>query len=172
MINYIPQFHVYVIISPCPNLAIGFVDLCYTYNCGYMKCWITHIIRAGCVLLPANFHRVHCCEKTTQLITTHDDVIKRKHFPRNWPLCGEFTGPGEVSTQRPVTRSFDALICVWINGWVNNREAGDLRRQRGHYDVIVMTELVDCRQLHLSRTWIIQKLFHDMHVSWYYYAPL
>ena len=36
------------------------------------------------------------------------------------PLCGEFTGP------------------VWINGWVNNREAGDLRRHRGHYDVNVM----------------------------------
>ena len=26
-----------------------------------------------------------------------------------------------------------------INGWVNNREAGDLRRYRAHYDVIVMT---------------------------------
>ena len=25
-----------------------------------------------------------------------------------------------------------------INGWVNNREAGDLRRHRGHYDVNVM----------------------------------
>ena len=31
-----------------------------------------------------------------------------------------------------------SLICVWINGWVNNREAGDLRRHRGQYDVIVM----------------------------------
>ena len=31
-----------------------------------------------------------------------------------------------------------SLICVWINGWVNNREAGDLRRYRTHYDVIVM----------------------------------
>ena len=31
-----------------------------------------------------------------------------------------------------------SLICVWINDWVNNREAGDLRRQRGHNDVIVM----------------------------------
>ena len=30
------------------------------------------------------------------------------------------------------------LICVWINDWVNNREAGDLRRHRGHYDVNVM----------------------------------
>ena len=32
-----------------------------------------------------------------------------------------------------------SLICVWINGWVNNRGAGDLRRCRGHYDVIVVT---------------------------------
>ena len=31
-----------------------------------------------------------------------------------------------------------SLICVWINGWVNNREVGDLRRHRAHYDVIVM----------------------------------
>ena len=31
-----------------------------------------------------------------------------------------------------------SLICAGINGWVNNREAGDLRRQRAHYDVIVM----------------------------------
>ena len=32
-----------------------------------------------------------------------------------------------------------SLICVCINGWINNREAGDLRRHRGHYDVNVMT---------------------------------
>ena len=31
-----------------------------------------------------------------------------------------------------------SFICVWINGWANNREAGDLRRYRAHYDVIVM----------------------------------
>ena len=30
------------------------------------------------------------------------------------------------------------LICVCINGWVHNREAGDLRRHRAHYDVILM----------------------------------
>ena len=30
------------------------------------------------------------------------------------------------------------LICVWIDGWVNNGEAGDLRRYRAHYDVTVM----------------------------------
>ena len=30
------------------------------------------------------------------------------------------------------------LICVGINGWINNREAGDLRGHCAHYDVIVM----------------------------------
>ena len=30
-----------------------------------------------------------------------------------------------------------SLICVRINGWVNYREAGDLIRHRGHYDVNV-----------------------------------
>ena len=30
------------------------------------------------------------------------------------------------------------FICAWINGWENNRKAGDLRRHRAHYDVTVM----------------------------------
>ena len=35
-----------------------------------------------------------------------------------------------------------SLICVWINGWVNNHDAGDLRRYRVHYDVIVMVSML------------------------------
>ena len=31
-----------------------------------------------------------------------------------------------------------SLICIRINGWVNNGQAGDLRRHRAHYDVTVM----------------------------------
>ena len=30
------------------------------------------------------------------------------------------------------------FLCVWINGKVNNREAGDLIRYRAHYDVIAL----------------------------------
>ena len=45
---------------------------------------------------------------------------------------------GEFPPQRPVTRSFDvSLICARINGWVNNREAGDLRHNYAHYGVTV-----------------------------------
>ena len=35
-----------------------------------------------------------------------------------------------------------SLICAWINGWVNNREAADSRRRRANYDVTVMNELL------------------------------
>ena len=46
---------------------------------------------------------------------------------------------GEITPQRPVTRSFEvSLICAWINRWVNNREAGDLRGHRAHYYSIVI----------------------------------
>ena len=33
---------------------------------------------------------------------------------------------------------FSLMICAWINVWVNNLEAGDLRRNRAHDDVIVI----------------------------------
>ena len=35
----------------------------------------------------------------------------------------------------PVISEFS---CTWINGWVNNNEAGYLRRHHAHYDVNVM----------------------------------
>ena len=51
---------------------------------------------------------------------------------------------GELPAQRPVTRSFDVFfIWTWMNGWVNTREAGDLRRHRAHYDVFVMLQVMD-----------------------------
>ena len=53
-----------------------------------------------------------------------------------------------------------SLISVWINGWVNNREAGDLRRRRSHYDVIVMV-LGRCLVRHRP----------DAQVLWYVSPP-
>ena len=43
-----------------------------------------------------------------------------------------------------------SLICAWINAWVNNREAGDLKRRRTHYIVIVMIYLLSPND-HLSQ---------------------
>ena len=53
------------------------------------------------------------------------------------PLCGEFTGH---KGQWRGALAF-SLICTWLNGWVNNREAGDLRRHRAHYDITVMLNI-------------------------------
>ena len=50
-----------------------------------------------------------------------------KSVPVNSPHNGQWRGALMFS-----------LICVWINDWVNNREAGDLRRHLGLYDVNVM----------------------------------
>ena len=53
-------------------------------------------------------------------------------------LCvGNSPFAGEFSVQMPVTRNFDASF-AWANGWMNNRDAGDLKRYRAHYDVTVM----------------------------------
>ena len=72
---------------------------------------------------------------------TYDDVIKWKHFPRYWPIVrgihrSPLISPHKVQWRGALTFSF---ICVWINGGVNNRETGDLRRYLAHYDVTVMT---------------------------------
>ena len=51
----------------------------------------------------------------------------------NSPVTGEFTA------KKPVTRSFDVFFDLRLNeGWVNNHEAGDLRRHSACYDVIAM----------------------------------
>ena len=39
------------------------------------------------------------------------------------------------------------LISAWINGWVNKREAADLRRHRAHYDAPVASEFPSQRPL-------------------------
>ena len=69
----------------------------------------------------------------------YDDVIKWKHFPRYWPFVRGIHRSPVNSPHKGQWRGALAfsLFCVWINGWVNNREAGDLRRLSRHYDVTV-----------------------------------
>ena len=72
----------------------------------------------------------------------HDDVIKRKHFPRYWPFVRGIHRSPVNSPHKGLWHGalMLSLICAWINGWVNNCRAGDLRRYRAHYDVIVMSD--------------------------------
>ena len=70
----------------------------------------------------------------------HDDVIKWKHFPRYWPFVRGFHRSPVNFPHWDQWRGalMFSLMCAWTNGWVNNREAGDLRRHRANYDVTVM----------------------------------
>ena len=70
----------------------------------------------------------------------HDDVIKWKHFPRNWPFVWGIHRSPVNSPHKGQWRGALMFSLIWarINAWVNNRGAGDLRRHRAHYDFIVM----------------------------------
>ena len=70
----------------------------------------------------------------------YDDVIKCKHFPRCWPFVrGIHRSPvNSPHKGRWHGALMFSLICAWINDQINNREAGDLKRYRTHYDVTVM----------------------------------
>ena len=74
------------------------------------------------------------------VIFRHEDVIKWRHFPRYWPSArGIHRSPVNSSHKGQWGGGvMFSWIWVWINGWVNNREAGDLRRYGAHYDVSVM----------------------------------
>ena len=77
----------------------------------------------------------------TYVTLQHDDVIKWKHFPCYWPFVRGIHRWPVNSPHKGQWRGalMFSLICAWTNGWVNNQDAGDLRRHRtAHYDVIEM----------------------------------
>ena len=94
-------------------------------------------------------------------VVVHDDVIKWKYFPRYWPFVwgihrSPVNSPHKGQWGGALTFSF---IYAWTNDWVNNRDAGDLRRHRAHDDVTVMVIMVILR--FLSRfMWYIATLTH------------
>ena len=81
----------------------------------------------------------------------HDDVIKWINSLRYWPFArgihrSPVNSPHKDQWRRALIFS---LIWAWINGWINNRDADDLRHHRAHYDVIVMVcHLFGTKQLH------------------------
>ena len=76
-------------------------------------------------------------------------------------LCGEFNGHMIVNS--PQTGQWRGtlifhLICAWINGWVNNGEAGDLRRHRAHYDITVRM---------IANAWLVWGCCPQIRSSWH-----
>ena len=56
--------------------------------------------------------------------------------------AGNSPVPGDFPTQRQVTRSFDVFFDLRLKKRLS-KHAGDLRRYRPHYDVIVMYTFID-----------------------------
>ena len=95
----------------------------------------------------------------------NDDVIKWKHFLRYWPFVRGIHRSSVNFLHKGQWRGalMFSLICARTNdGRANNREAGDLRRHRGHHDVTVMARLnsddeaciMKLYQGPISRKWI------------------
>ena len=100
-------------------------------------------------MLPGHRLSVKLQKTCANLVVIHDDVMKWSHFPRYWPFVRGIHRSPVNSPHKGQWRGalIFSLIFVWINGWVNNREAGDLRRYRAHYHVTVIGRL-----WHICRT--------------------
>ena len=116
------------ITCPFPNF-----NSCTVEVWGWISNFITHFCNGCNHLSMLRLKLIHVSKG-------QDDVIKWQHFPRYWPFVQGIHRSPVNSPHKGQWRGalMFSLICAWINGCVNNREAGDLRRYRAHYDVIVM----------------------------------
>ena len=99
---------------------------------------------------------------------THDDVITWEYFLRYWPFVRGIHRWPANSPHKDQWRGalMFSLIYAWTDDWANNRDAGDLRRHRAHYDVTVMkmgdhSVVVDWRKIR----WIMPKPTQPMLVA-------
>ena len=88
-------------------------------------------------------------------VQCHDDFIKWKHFPHNWPFVrrhhrSPVNSPHKGQWRRAL---IFLMICACNNNWVNKWGAGDGRRHRAHYDVTVM--LIETKDL-----WTLDCILH------------
>ena len=101
----------------------------------------------------------------------HDDAIKWKHFSRHWPLVRGIHWSSVNSTYKGqwCWTLMVFLISASINTWVNNCEAGDLRRHWNHYDVIVVV-LSDGGYNHIPHNSVgscyIRMRYHAIIILW------
>ena len=114
-------------------------------------CGILDVLIKRCTLPSGEFVKTRLCLPTANSRFVYckckcdDDVIKRKHFPRNCPFVrGNHRSPVNFFKKGKWRGALMySLICAWINGWVNNQEVCDLRRHRAHYDVMLMKTIVN-----------------------------
>ena len=104
----------------------------------------------------------------SMVLFSHDDVIKWKHFPCNRPFV---RGIHRSPVNSPHKGQWHgalmfSLICVWINYWVNNGEAGDLRRYRVHCDVIVMSKTLTVGSYNMRSRSMVKLIITVAKIQW------
>ena len=110
------------------------------------------------------FNVWECSSAWAVYLNHHDDVIKWIYFPRYWPFVRRIHRSPVNSPHKGQWRGalMCSLVCVWINGWVNNGEAGDLRRHRPHYDAFLMIAENHCIIELLASLWIPESFPADV----------
>ena len=82
------------------------------YQCVHLPCcWFGHVVCKKNMPLFIFIVPLHLLNLRKLIMTSSNGNI----FRVTGPLCGEFTGPGEFPTQRPVTRSFDVFFDLRLN---------------------------------------------------------
>ena len=101
---------------------------------------VDHVMSKSHHIMSYNTHWCYPSSLLILIFVYHDDVIKWKHFPRYWSFMRGIHRSPWNSPHKGQWRGalMFSLIYTRINGWVNNSEAGDLRRHRAHYNVTVM----------------------------------
>ena len=129
--------------------------------------WRRHVMGSNAGTWEFMFRWIKTPSPITVMTSSNGNI-----FRVTGPLCGEFTGPGEFPTQRPVTRSFDAFFELRLNkrlskqpwgwwletpSWSLWRQCNDIRSRMvqqnperrysyGHNDSLTKTENVSsCR---------------------------
>ena len=116
-------------------------DLAKQHGTARVRHWCSALAHSTENVFPLQFKfDGHFMLEPSKFQQSNADVIKWKLFPRYWPFVWGIHLSPVNSPHKGHWRGalMFSLICVWINGWVNKREAGNLRRHRTHYDVIVM----------------------------------
>ena len=121
--------------KPCVYHRTGTAKV---FDWGLVHASVTQIIiSSGDGLVPNRQQAITWTNDDTVHKGPGDAYVCNLTFPRYWPFVwGIHQSPlnSPHKGEWRVALMF-SLICAWTNGWVNNREAGDLRCHRTHYEV-------------------------------------
>ena len=135
--------------------AVLFVWICFQYPeiCNELNIWISRFISEH----PRWRHHANGMETLFALQTLCEDVPSgfpsQNIFRVTIPFLGRIHRSPMDSLHKGQWRRalMFPLMCAWTISWGNNRDAGDLRRHRAHFDVTIIT-------CHVHRPWDIQYL--------------